>query len=67
MYMLFMSKDTHRLYAVEENGDSSLNKLNNQDIILGIYDSSSEIPLLIDNFKCENPEVPLYDTKVNYK
>lgn len=67
MYMLFINKVTHKLYAIEEQGDTSPVKDNSQDIILGIYDSPSEVPLLLDNFSEENPEVPINDTQVNYK
>ena len=65
MYMLFISQDTHKLYAIKEQESPS--KIKSNDLILGIYDSPSEVPLLLDNFLEENPEVTLNDTQVDYK
>lgn len=67
MYTLFMSYSTHKLYAIKEKENGTPDKENAQDIILGIYDSPSEIPLLLDNFSAENPEVTIDDTQVDYK
>jgi len=65
MYMLFISQDTNKLYAIREQ--ASLSKVKSNDPILGMYDSPSEVPLLLDNFLAENPEVTLDDTQVHYK
>ena len=65
MYTLFISQDTHKLYAIREQ--ESLSKIKNNDPILGMYDSPSEVPLLLDNFLAENPEVTINDTQVYYK
>lgn len=65
VYMLFISRDTHKLYAIGEQ--ESLSKIKSNDLILGMYDSPSEVPLLLDNFLAENPEVTLNDTQVHYK
>lgn len=65
MYTLFISQDTHKLYAIGEQ--ESLSKIKSKDIILGMYDSPSEVPLLLDNFLEENPGVTLNDTQVHYK
>lgn len=65
MYMLFISQDTHKMYAIREQDSPS--KIKSNDLILGIYDSPSDVPLLLDNFSEENPEVPINDTQVNHK
>ena len=65
MYMLFISKDTHKLYAIREQDSPS--KIKSNYLILGMYDSPSEAPLLLHNFLAENPEVTVNDTRVYYK
>lgn len=65
MYMLFISQGTHKLYAIKEQESPS--KIKSNDPILGMYDSPSEVPLLLDNFLAENPGVTLNDTQVDYK
>lgn len=65
MYMLFLSQDTHKLYAIREQ--ESLSQIKSNDLILGMYDSPSEVPLLLNNFLAENPEVTINDTQINHK
>ena len=65
MYMLFLSQDTHKLYAIREQ--AGLSNVKSNDLILGMYDSPSEVPLLLNNFLAENPEVPINDTQVHHK
>ena len=65
MYTLFISQDTHKLYAIKEQENP--NKIKSNDLILGIYDSPSEVPLLLHNFLEENPGVTINDTQVDYK
>lgn len=65
MYTLFISQDTHKLYAIREQ--ASLSQIKSNDLILGMYDSPSEVPLLLNNFLAENPEVTINDTQINHK
>lgn len=58
---------TYKLYAIEEQRYKSSVKDSNQDILLEIYKYPSDVPLLLDNFSEENPEVPINDTQVNHK
>lgn len=58
---------TYKLYAIEEQRYKSSVKDSNQDILLGIYNYPSDVPLLLDNFSEENPEVLINDTQVNHK